>query len=386
MDKKLQESEQWLSTTLCSLDAVMATDTQGRITFMNPRAEVLTGWTRAEAAGRHAVEVFLVRHDPTQALAANSIITVLQEGIAIDLADPSLVLVAKDGTERPIDGSAAPIKDAHGTIIGAVLRFRDIAGRRQWQEQLVQAQKMEAIGRLAGGLAHDFNDLLTAISLYAELLLRRRNRHDQLECYATEIKKAVDNATALTNQLLTLSRKQLLQPRLLELNAMIANLEEVVQRLLGPAIELVIVPGATMGYVNVDPAQLVQVVCNLVMNARDAMSQGGTLTIETADIEWGELPARRYGGVQPGPYVMLAVSDTGGGMDAATRAHLFEPFFTTKSSGRGTGLSLSIVYGIVSQSGGHITVDSAPGRGAVFRVYLPRSRNSPSCRSRVLQP
>jgi two-component system cell cycle sensor histidine kinase/response regulator CckA len=373
MDKKLQESEQWLSTTLRSLgDAVLSTDTQGYITFMNPRAEVLTGWTQAEAFGRHVVEILLVRHETTQALAENPIVKVLQEGTTIDLADHNLVLVARDGSERPIDDSASPIKDDHDNIVGAVLIFRDITDRRQLQEQLVQAQKMEAIGRLAGGVAHDFNNLLTVISVYTELLLSRRNRHDQLERYATEIKKAVDNATALTSQLLTLSRKQMLQPRVLELNALIGNMAEVVQRLLGQATELIIIRGARLGYVNVDPAQLEQVVLNLVMNARDAMSQGGTLTIETADIEWEELQARRYGGVHPGPYVMLAVSDTGCGMDATIRSRLFEPFFTTKSGGRGTGLGLSIVYGIVSQSGGHIEVDSAPGRGAVFRVYLPR--------------
>ncbi len=373
MDKKLQESEQWLSTTLRSLgDAVLSTDTQGYITFMNPRAEVLTGWTQAEAFGRHVVEILLVRHETTQALAENPIVKVLQEGTTIDLADHNLVLVARDGSERPIDDSASPIKDDHDNIVGAVLIFRDITDRRQLQEQLVQAQKMEAIGRLAGGVAHDFNNLLTVISVYTELLLSRRNRHDQLERYATEIKKAVDNATALTSQLLTLSRKQMLQPRVLELNALIGNMAEVVQRLLGQATELIIIRGARLGYVNVDPAQLEQVVLNLVMNARDAMSQGGTLTIETADIEWEELQARRYSGAHPGPYVMLAVSDTGCGMDATTRSRLFEPFFTTKSGGRGTGLGLSIVYGIVSQSGGHIEVDSAPGRGAMFRVYLPR--------------
>jgi two-component system, cell cycle sensor histidine kinase and response regulator CckA len=371
--KKLQESEQWLSTTLRSLgDAVMATDTQGYITFMNPRAEVLTGWMQAEAFGRHVGEVLVVRHETTQALVEDPIVKVLQEGTAIDLADHSLVLMAKDGAERPIDDSATPIKDDHGNIIGAVLIFRDITERRQLEEQLAQSQKMEAIGRLAGGVAHDFNNLLTVISVYTELLLSRRNRHDQLERYATEIKKAVDNATALTSQLLTLSRKQMLQPRVLELNAMIANMAEVVQRLLGQAIELIFLPRATMGSVNVDPAQLEQVILNLVMNARDAMPQGGTLTIETADVEWDELQARRYGRAQPGPYVMLAVSDTGCGMDAVTRSRLFEPFFTTKSGGRGTGLGLSIVYGIISQSGGHIDVDSAPGRGAVFRVYLPR--------------
>jgi PAS domain S-box-containing protein len=374
MDKRLRDSEQWLSTTLRSLgDAVMATDTQGCVTFMNPRAEVLTGWTQAEASGHPVMEVLLVRHETPQTPAESAIEKVLREGITIDLADHNLVLIAKDGTERPIDDSAAPIRDDQGRIIGVVLVFRDITERRQLQEKLVQAEKMEAIGRLAGGVAHDFNNLLTVISVYTELLLSRRNRHDQLERYASEIKKAVDNATGLTGQLLTLSRKQMLQPRVLDLNGMLANMEEVLQRLVGQAIQLLIVQGATLGYVNVDPAQLEQVVLNLVMNARDAMLQGGTLTIETADIECDELQAHAYGGGHPGPYVMLAVSDTGCGMDATTRSRLFEPFFTTKSRGRGTGLGLSIVYGIVSQSGGHIAVDSAPGRGAVFRIYLPRA-------------
>jgi two-component system, cell cycle sensor histidine kinase and response regulator CckA len=383
MDKKRQDSEQWLSTILRSLgDAVMATDTQGGITVMNPRAEVLTGWPQAEALGRHVLDVLVVRHEATEALAENPIVKVLQEGMTIDLAEHRLVLVAEDGIERPIDGSATPITDDHGTIIGAVLIFRDITEPRQLQEQLVQAQKMEAIGRLASGVAHDFNNLLTVISIYTELLLSHRHRHDLLERYATEIKKAVDNATALTSQLLTLSCKQLPQPRVLALNGLLAKMADVVRRLLGPAIELILVPRATMGYVNVDPAQLEQVVRNLVVNARDAMSQGGTLTIETADIEGDERPARRYGGAQPGPYVRLAVSDTGCGMDAATRARLFEPFFTTKSGGHGTGLGLSIVYGIVRQSGGHIEVDSAPGRGAVFSVYLPRVKQLPV----VLQP
>jgi two-component system cell cycle sensor histidine kinase/response regulator CckA len=373
MDEKLRASEQWLGTTLRSLgDAVIATDTQGCITFMNPRAEALTGWMQAEALGRHATEILLIRHDNIQSSAENPIAKVLQEGRAIDLADHNLVLVAKDGTEWPIDDSAAPIKDDQGSLIGSVLVFRDISERRQLQEKLVQAEKMEAIGRLSGGVAHDFNNLLTVISVYTELLLSRRNRHDQLERYANEIKKAVDNATGLTNQLLTLSRKQMLQPRVCDLNTLIAKMEESIQRLVGQAVKLLIVPRASFGSVHVDPTQLEQVVLNLVMNACDAMAQGGRLTIETAEVEWDELQARRYCGGHPGPYVMLAVHDTGCGMDASTRSRLFEPFFTTKSRGRGTGLGLSIVYSIVSQSGGHIDVDSTPGQGAVFRIFLPR--------------
>jgi two-component system, cell cycle sensor histidine kinase and response regulator CckA len=378
MDKKLHESEQWLSIILQSLgDAVMATDTYGGITVMNPRAEGLTGWTQAEAVGRHVLEVLVVRPEAPQARAAHPIVTVLQEGTAIDLADHRWVLVAKDGTERPIDGSAAPITDAHGTIIGAVLRCRDTTERRQLQERLVQTQTMEAIGRLADRVAHDFNNVLTVISVYTELLLSSRNRHEQLERYVTEIKKAVDQATTLTGQLRMLSRTQLRQPRVLALNGLLAQMADVVRHLLGPAIELILVPRATRGYVNVDPAELEQVIRTLVMNAHDAMTQGGTLTLETADIEGDALPARRAAEAPPGPSVLLAVRDTGCGMDAATRARLFEPFFTTKSGGHGTGLGLSLAYGIVRQSGGHIDVDSAPGRGAVFRVYLPRVEPRP---------
>jgi two-component system, cell cycle sensor histidine kinase and response regulator CckA len=373
MEKKLQESEQRLSITLRSIgDAVMSMDTQGCITFMNPRAEALTGWKLSEGLGRHVTEVLDVRHENLPALPESPFVQALQAGVTVDLADHNLRLVAKDGTERPIDDSAAPLKDDRGNVIGAVLVLRDITERRQLQEQLVQAQKMEAIGRLSGGLAHDFNNLLTVISVYTELLLSRRNRHDQLERYAGEIKKAVDNATTLTGQLLTLSRKQTLQPRALDLNAALARMEDTLQQMVGQTVELVIMPGPALGSVRIDPVQLDQVLVNLVMNASDAMPQGGILTIETANIEWNEPQARRYTGFHAGSYVQLAVRDTGCGMDAITRARLFEPFFTTKSRGRGTGLGLSIVYGLISQSGGQIEVDSAPGRGTIFNIYLPQ--------------
>jgi two-component system cell cycle sensor histidine kinase/response regulator CckA len=374
LEKRLRDSEQWLSTTLRSLDdAVMATDTQGCVTFMNPRAEGLTGWTQAEAIGRQVTEVLRLRHEFTQVLVDDPVARVVQTGVPIELAEHNLMLVAKDGTERPIDDSAAPITDNQGQIIGVVLVFRDITERRQLQEKAVQAEKMEAIARLAGGVAHDFNNLLTVISVYAELLLSRRNRPDQLERYAGEIKKAVDNATGLTGQMLTLSRKQIIQPRIVDLNALLTTMAEVLQGLVGQNIELVIAPTATLGYVNVDPAQIEQVVLNLVMNGRDAMPQGGTLTIATADVAWDESQAQHHGGGSGAASVALSVSDTGCGMDALTRSRLFEPFFSTKSGGRGTGLGLSIVYGIVSQSGGHIEVDSAPGRGATFKVYFPQA-------------
>jgi PAS domain S-box-containing protein len=373
MEKKLYESEQRLSLTLRSIDdAIITTDSRGRVTFMNPRAEALTGWRHDEGLGCHLTQVLRVRHDTAESLPESPFVKVLREGVAIDLADHNLRLVAKDGTERPIDDSAVPLRDEHGNIIGAVLVCRDISERQQSQEHLVRSEKLDAIGRLAGRMAHDFNNLLTVISVYTDLLLSRRNRHNQLERYAGEIKKAVDNATTLTSQLLTLSRKQLLQPRVVNLNAAVAKLEPALRQMTGQAIDLVIVPGPELGDVHIDPTQLDQVIVNLVMNACDAMPLGGTLTIETANIDWDEQQARRYAGLRAGSYVLLVVRDTGSGMDAITRARLFEPFFSTKSRGRGRGLGLSTAYGVITQSAGHIEVDSAPEQGTVFNIYLPQ--------------
>lgn len=373
IERKLHDSEQRLSITLRSIgDAVMATDSRGYVTFMNPRAEALTGWSQAEGLGRHVAEVFQVRHETEPSFPESSFVKVLQTGGAVDLGDHNLILMSKDGTERPIDDSAAPLNDDRGNTVGVVLVFRDITERRQLQEQLVQGQKMEAIGRLAGGVAHDFNNLLTVISVYTELLLSRRNRHDQLERYASEIKKAVDNATTLTGQLLTLGRKQMLQPRALDLNTTIAKLGKMIQPMIGQTINLVITSEPDLGYVHIDPGQIEQVIVNLIMNACEAMPQGGTLTIETANIEWDEGQARRYPEFQAGAYVELTVRDTGRGMDATTRSRLFEPFYSTKARGRGTGLGLSTVYGVIRQSGGHIEVDSTVGRGTVFKIYLPQ--------------
>jgi nitrogen-specific signal transduction histidine kinase/ActR/RegA family two-component response regulator len=267
-------------------------------------------------------------------------------------------------------------------MIGVVLVFQDVTERQQLQEYVVQAQKMDAIGRLAGGLAHDFNNLLTVISVYTDLLLNRRNRNNQLERYAGEIKKAVDNATTLTNQLLMLSRRQTLPPQKVDLNAAIAKLEATIRQLAGEEVQLVVVPDPQIGFVNVDASQLDQVIVNLVMNACEAMPQGGTLSIETANVTWDERQARRHPGAQAGDYVLLAIGDTGSGMDATTRDRLFEPFFSTKSRGRGRGLGLSTVYGIVSQSAGHIELDSAPDQGTVFRIYLPQVE----CRTGARKP
>jgi len=244
---------------------------------------------------------------------------------------------------------------------------------RETEAQLRQAQKMEAVGRLAGGMAHDFNNLLTVIRGYSELLLGRLGPTDDMRKDMEEVKKAADRASGLTRQLLAFSRRQFIAAKVLDLNALVANMDGMLRRLIGEdLIELNAELDASTGAIKADPGQVEQVIMNLVVNARDAMPKGGCLTIETTNVTIGKDASLDAVGVAPGSYVMLAVRDNGHGMDAETRSHLFEPFFTTKEKGKGTGLGLSTVYGIVKQSGGSIIVESAPDRGTTFRIYFPR--------------
>jgi nitrogen-specific signal transduction histidine kinase/ActR/RegA family two-component response regulator len=248
----------------------------------------------------------------------------------------------------------------------------DVTERKQLETQLQQSRKMEAVGRLAGGIAHDFNNLLTIITGYTDLALSRSSVPLELRTDIERIENAAGRAAALVRQLLAFSRKQVLQPKTLDLNGIVVNMDKLLRRLIDDNIEMVTQVEENLGKVKADPAQIEQVIMNLVVNARDAMPKGGRLTLETCNVDLDANYAVDHVSVKPGPYIMLAVSDTGVGMDAETVAHIFEPFYTTKESGRGTGLGLSTVYGIVKQSGGYIWVYSELGKGSTFKVYLPR--------------
>mgnify|MGYP003694582467 CR=1 FL=1 len=240
------------------------------------------------------------------------------------------------------------------------------------QVQLQQSQKLEAIGQLAGGVAHDFNNLLTAIGGYSDLTLRCLSEDDPLRGNLVEIKKATDRAASLTRQLLAFSRKQILEPKVLDLNSVVNDMSRMLRRLIGEDVELITDLSPDLGKVKADPGQVEQIVMNLVVNARDAMPRGGKVAVETKNVVLDEGYAFHHVPVQPGEYAMLAISDTGMGMDKEIQSHVFEPFYTTKPAGKGTGLGLSTVYGIVKQSGGYVWLYSEVGSGTVFKVYLPR--------------
>src|SRR3989454_8081729 len=278
----------------------------------------------------------------------------------------------KDGAHITVQCSGRPVKDENGAIAYFELFAEDVTQRRILERQLRMASKMEAIGRLSGGIAHDFNNLLGVIIGYSQVLKGSLGQGNPLYEHAEEVEKAGRRAASLTRQLLAFSRQQVLEPTILNLNTLVADTEKMLHRLIGEDIVLSASFDEGLGRVKADPGQVEQIIMNLVVNARDAMPQGGKLTIATSNAEMDALFVRDHPGSKMGSYVMLTVADTGCGMDAETQAHIFEPFFTTKERGKGTGLGLSTVYGVVKQSGGYVWVDSEPGKGAAFKIYLPR--------------
>ena len=347
-------------------DVVMITDRDGEIEYVNPAFTKITGYTADESIGRSPRILKSGQHD--QAFYRELWNTIL----AGKTWRGTLINRKKTGEIFEAEETISAIRNADGVITHFVSVARDITERHRLEEQLRQSQKMEAIGKLAGGIAHDFNNLLTAIMGYSDLLLSQMEPGGRPRKNAEEIRKAAFRAAALTHQLLAFSRQQVLATKVLNLNAVVTNLEPLLQRLIGEDIELSIVPSPVLGQVRADPGQIEQIILNLVVNARDAMPNGGSLTIGMANVALDAASAGTQAAVPPGRYVLLTVSDTGCGMDADTQTRIFDPFFTTKEQGKGTGLGLATVYGIVRQSGGYVWVYSEPGHGATFKIYLPQ--------------
>ena len=294
----------------------------------------------------------------------------LREGRSV--RGEEIIIERPDGTRSSVLPYPDLLRNAQGEMVEAVNMLLDLTPMKELEAQLRQAQKMEAIGQLASGVAHDFNNLLTIINGYSEIALTELPAGHRLRAMLTEIRKAGERAAGLTRQLLAFSRKQMLQPIVLDLNGLITETEKMVRRLVGEDVEIATDLEPGLAQVMADPGQIEQVMLNLVVNARDAMPTGGDLTIVTRNVTREAAPAQDLGEVQLGACVLLSVRDTGCGMDVATKTRIFEPFFTTKEPGKGTGLGLATVYGIVKQSGGHIEVETTPGAGTTFNIYFPR--------------
>lgn len=372
MERKLDKETRFLAATLRSIgDGVIATDEQGRVSFLNPVAQQLTGWASAAAQGRPLEDVFHLIQEMSRQPIEAPLRRAMAEKVALPMENHA-VLIACDGSERPVADCATPILDDKGVVLGGVMVFRDVSERHRLEAKYLQAQKMEAIGRLAGGVAHDFNNLLTVINGFSQMLESILHEQDvKARQFVAEIRKAGDRAASLTGQLLAYSRKQVQQLKVLNLNDLLPHTESMLRRMIGEDVELSTKLAPDLRCVMADPGQIEQVMMNLCVNARDAMPTGGKLTIETRNVMVDESDHARAFVVAPGPYVVIAVTDTGIGMDAETQANIFEPFFTTKALGKGTGLGLAMVYGIVKQSGGYINVYSEPMHGTTFKIYLP---------------
>jgi PAS domain S-box-containing protein len=354
-----------------SKESVVITDAEldlpgPKIIFVNPAFTQMTGYTAEEAIGKTPR---MLQGPRTDRAVLNRLRKNLENG---EVFEGEAINYRKDGTEFDLEWQIAPLRNAAGKITNFVAIQHDITERKRLEAQLFQSQKLETVGKLAGGFAHEFNSILTAIIGQSELLLGDLPSGSPLAKNATEISRAAGRAATLTRQLLAYGRKQFLQPEALDLNRVIAGMEDMFHHLMGGDVDMHIVPTPDLQAVKVDAGQIEQVIMNMAINARDAMPNGGKLTLETANISFDQDSVGRYPELEPGDYVMLAITDTGMGMSESVKARVFEPFFSTKGVGQGTGLGLSTCYGIVKQSGGHISVYSEPGRGTTFKIYLPQ--------------
>ncbi|MGA7906179.1 MAG: PAS domain S-box protein [Candidatus Sulfotelmatobacter sp.] len=348
-----------------SEDAIIGKTLDGIITSWNKGAERIYGYAAEEVVGK-SISIIAPKDRSDE---IPRILERIGRGESMQYFES--VRVAKDGRRLNVSLSVSPIRDTEQKIVGASAIARNITERIRSEEQLRQSQKMEAVGRLAGGLAHDFNNILGILTSCNELVRDRVDAKSEASSYLDTMREAIQRGASLTRQLLAFSRKQVLQPEVLDLNLRLKETSKLLRPLMGDDVEIVIVKRSENAIVEADPGQLDQIVLNLAVNARDAMPQGGKLVLETADVDFDENFARAHPPMTAGKYVMLAVSDTGTGMDEATVPHIFEPFFTTKEAGKGTGLGLATVYGIVKQNGGHIWVYSEPGHGTTFKIHLP---------------
>ena len=365
----LRRSQQRLQGIISSaMDAIITVDSSQRILVFNNAAEHIFRRAASEAIGQPLDNFIPQRFREKHRQHIHSF---GQTGVTgRSMYSPGMLFALRaDGQEFPIEATISQVETGAEKLFTVILR--DISARTHLEEELRQSQKIEAVGQLAGGIAHEFNNFLGVILGYGELLSEEARENESLRRNVAEIKAATQRAASLTRQLLAFSRKQLLEPKVLDLNQAIWETHKLLRRLVPANIDIIPVLAPIIGQVKVDPGQVQQILINLAVNARDAMPEGGKVVIETANVDLDEEYASQHVGLRPGSYVMLSVSDTGSGMDAETRAHIFQPFFTTKEPGKGTGLGLSTIYGIIQQSGGYITVESAAGKGTIFRIYLP---------------
>ena len=371
-DRKLAEEEMRQSQQKLHIHfehtplAVVEWDLQFRVAAWNPSAERIFGYSRQEAIGKHASFIVPQQFRPHVDRVWRQLLD--RKGGTRSTNDN----ITKSGLTISCEWYNTPLVDDSGSVLGVASLVQDVTERVALEERLRQSQKMEAVGRLAGGVAHDFNNLLTVILGYSQILADGLPPGSRLADSTAQIKSAADRASGITRQLLAFSRKTVLSPRVINLNDVLLNLDSLLRRLIGEDIEVLTVPANELGSVKADPGLIEQVIMNLALNSRDAMPRGGKLTLETANAQLDDTYARGHQPAEPGRYVMLAVSDTGQGMSPETQARIFEPFYTTKEVGKGTGLGLSMVYGIVKQSGGYIWVYSELDRGTTFKIYLPR--------------